>query len=66
MTGYIPIHIKNDDLPLERQDVFGTLFEHKEESIRKVIPIKIVNHITEVVDNVPIYSKSEVAYDNPI
>ncbi len=65
MTGYIPIHIKNDDLPLERQDVFGTLFEHKEESIRKVIPIKIVNHIAEIVDNVPIYSKSEVAYDNP-
>ena len=65
MTGYIPILIKNDDLPLERQDIFGTLFEHKEESIRKVIPIKIVNHIAEVVDNVPIYSKSEVAYDNP-
>ena len=65
MTGYIPIHIKNDDLPLERQDVFGTLFEHKEEPIRKVIPLKIVNHISEVVDNIPIYSKSEVAYDNP-
>jgi len=63
ITGYIPIHIKHDDLPLERQDIFGTLFEHKEESIRKVIPIKVVNHIAEIVDNIPIYSKSEVAYD---
>lgn len=65
MTGYIPILIKHDELPLERQDIFGTLFEHKEETIRKTIPIKVVSHIAEVVDNIPIYSKSEVVHDNP-
>ena len=60
-NGYIPTLIKSDTLPLDRQDIFGTIFEHKDESIvRKVIPIKVVKEITGTVDDVPVYGKSRV------
>jgi hypothetical protein len=60
MTGYIPTLIKNDALPLERQDVFGTIYEHKE-TPKRVIPIKVVSEIVAKIDDVEIYGKSRVA-----
>jgi uncharacterized protein len=60
MTGFIPTLIKSPTLPLERQDIFGTVFEHKEEPKRKIIPIKVVNEKVGVIDNVEVYGKSRV------
>lgn len=60
-NGYIPTIIKNDALPLERQDVFGTVFDHQEEDTRKkIIPIKVVKEIVGQVDEVPVYGKSRL------
>jgi uncharacterized protein len=61
MTGYIPLQIKGDGLPLDRQDVFGTLFEHEEVAIKKVIPIKVVSDVIEKVDGIEIYGKARVS-----
>ena len=47
MTGYIPYYIKSDSLPLERQDIFGTVHEHKEEPAKRIIPIKVVSDVVD-------------------
>ena len=59
MTGYIPTLIKNDALPLERQDVFGTIFKH-EEKTKRVIPIKVVAEKIGAIEGVEVYGKSRV------
>ena len=41
-NGYIPVLIEGDGLPLERVDIWGTVYEHTEEPKRKIIPIKEV------------------------
>jgi uncharacterized protein len=61
MTGYIPTLIKNDLLPLERQDIFGTVFKHSEKQVKKVIPIKVISEIIEKIDDVEIYGQSRVS-----
>ena len=60
MTGYIPTLIKHKDLPLERQDVFGTIFEHKEKAPKKIIPIKVVSEVIGTIDDVAVYGKSRI------
>jgi uncharacterized protein len=60
MTGYVPTLIKNDALPLERQDIFGTVYEHKEKTDRKTIPIKIVSEKVMKIDEIEVYGKSRV------
>jgi uncharacterized protein len=60
MTGYIPTLIKNDALPLERQDIWGTIYEHKEKPVRKIIPIKIVSEVIGEMDGVEVYGQSRV------
>jgi len=60
ITGYIPVVIKGEGLPLERQDVFGTMFEHEEKAKRKIIPIKVVAEKIAVIDDVEVYGKSRV------
>lgn len=60
--GYIPVFIKNEHLPKERQDIWGTVLEHKEEPKRKVIPITVINSKT-VLDDIEVYTKSEVIGD---
>lgn len=50
MTGYIPYHIEADHLPLERQDIWGTLFEHEETSNRDVNRARAVQAKTLVND----------------
>lgn len=58
--GYIPTLIKAEGLPLERQDIFGTIYEHKEEPKKKIIPIKIVSEKIGQVEGVEVYGKSRV------
>lgn len=60
-NGYIPTLIKSDTLPLDRQDIFGTIFQHEEEIDRKkIIPIKVVKEIVGQVDDIPVYGKSRI------
>jgi len=60
-NGYVPTLIKSDTLPLDRQDIFGTIFQHEEEkSSKKIIPIKVVKEIIGQVDDVPVYGKSRL------
>ena len=60
ITGYIPTLIKNDELPLDRQDIFGTIFEHKEDVKKKIIPIKVVSEVVGEIEGVEIYGKAKV------
>ena len=60
ITGYIPTLIKSDSLPLERQDIFGTIYEHKEKAAKKIIPIKVVSELVTKIDDVEVYGKSRV------
>jgi uncharacterized protein len=60
-NGYVPTLIKSDTLPLDRQDIFGTIFQHGEEKDRKkIIPIKVVKEIVGVVNDIPVYGKSRL------
>lgn len=60
ITGYIPTLIKHKDLPLERQDIFGTIFEHKEKPKKKIIPIKVVTEKIGTIDDVEVYGKAKI------
>jgi uncharacterized protein len=60
MTGYVPVLIKNDSLPPERQDIWGTVLEHKEKQKKKVIPIKVVSEVITKIDDIEVYGKSRV------
>jgi uncharacterized protein len=60
MTGYIPYLIKNDQLPLERQDIFGTVYKHKDPEKKRFIPIKVVSEKVGELDGVEIYGKSRL------
>ena len=61
LTGYIPTLIKQDDLPLERQDIFGTIYEHKETPVKKIIPIKVVSELIGEIEGIAVYGKSRIA-----
>lgn len=59
--GYIPTLIKSDTLPLDRQDIWGTVYEHKEDDkVKKAFPIKVVTEKVAVIDDVPVYGKSRI------
>ena len=60
ITGYIPTLIKADGLPLERQDIFGTIFEHKETPRKKIIPIQAISEKVMQIDGVEVYGKAEI------
>jgi len=60
MTGYMPTLIKNDALPLERQDIFGTVYEHKEKEVKRIIPIKVVSEKVMKIDDIEVYGKSKI------
>ncbi len=59
-NGYIPITIKSENLPLERQDIWGTVYKHNEKPNRKIIPIKVISEKLNVIDGIEVYSKSKV------
>ena len=58
--GYIPVTIKSDSLPLERQDIWGTVYDHKEKETKKIIPIKVVTEKVGIIDDIEVYGKSRV------
>lgn len=60
ITGYIPTLIKADGLPLERQDIWGTIYKHEEKPVKKIIPIKVVSEVIGKIDDVEVYGKSRV------
>lgn len=60
ITGYIPVLIKHDDLPIERQDIWGVKFKHEEKQVKKIIPIKVVSEKVAVIDDVEVYGKSRL------
>jgi len=60
ITGYIPTLIKQDELPLERQDIFGTIYQHQEDVKKKIIPIKIVSEKIGEIEGVEVYGQSRV------
>jgi len=60
ITGYIPTLIKQDDLPLDRQDIWGTIFEHKEEPKRKIIPIKVISEKIGEIEGVEVYGQAKI------
>jgi len=61
ITGYIPYLIKNTELPLERQDIWGTMYEHVEDPPkRKIIPI-LQSQEKAILDGIEIFK--EKTYD---
>jgi len=64
ITGYIPTLIKSNNLPLHRQDIWGTIFIHNESQKRKIIPIKVINKKEMIIDDVEVYSKSIIEERN--
>jgi uncharacterized protein len=58
ITGYIPTLIQSDNLPLHRQDIWGTIFSHTDLEKRKIIPIKVINKKEMIVNDIEVYSKS--------
>ena len=60
ITGYIPTLIRGEGLPPERQDVFGTVLEHKEKPKKKTFPIKVVSEKFTNNDGCEVYTKSYV------
>ena len=59
-NGYIPTLIKSETLPLERQDIFGTIYQHEEKSGKRVIPIKVVSEKVGAIEGVEVYGKARV------
>lgn len=60
ITGYIPVTIKSDKLPLYRQDIWGTAYQHEEKKKQKIIPIKVVTEKIGTLNDVEVYGKSRV------
>ena len=58
--GYIPITIKGEGLALDRQDIWGTVYEHKEKTKSKIIPIKVISEVVGTINDVEVYGKSKV------
>lgn len=57
-SGYIPIYINSDVLPADRKDIWGTVLSHKEEAVRKVIPIVAISDKT-ILNDIEVYTKAE-------
>ena len=60
LTGYIPVLIKHPDLPRERQDIFGKIYEHKETPIKRTIPIRVVSEVVGEIEGIAVYGKSRL------
>lgn len=60
ITGYIPVTIKGEGLPKEREDIWGTVHKHEDQPRKKIIPIKVVSEKVAVIDEVEVYGKARV------
>jgi uncharacterized protein len=56
-NGYVPSLIKSDHLPLDRQDIWGTIFEHKEEIARPTV--KVTQEKVGMLDGIEIYGQAK-------
>lgn len=59
-SGYIPVLIENPELPLERQDIWGTVYKHEEAPKKRAFPVKIIVEKTKVVDDIEVFDKAKV------
>lgn len=59
-NGYVPIAISSPELPMHRQDIWGTLVKHEEKPKKKTIPIKVVAEVIGKIDDVEVYGKPRV------
>lgn len=57
ITGFVPTFIDAPHLPLERQDIFGKIFEHKEAPMKKIFPIKVVAE-KRLVEGVEVFDQA--------
>ena len=59
-NGYIPSYIDADHLPAERRDIWGTILEHTEQPIRKIISIK--QEVSKIiVDDIEVFTKTNLS-----
>jgi uncharacterized protein len=58
--GYVPVQIISDTLPLDRQDIWGTIYEHKDAPKKRIVPIKVVTEKIGSIDNVEVYGKIKI------
>lgn len=59
ITGYIPISIEHESLSLDRQDIWGTIYEHVDAPKKKIIPIMAAKAEKMTYDTVEVYTKSQ-------
>ena len=59
-NGYIPKFINNEALPDDRKDIWGTILDHKEKAVKKIIPIKVVSQKTMVVDGIEVFDVARI------
>jgi len=59
-NGYIPVTIKGEGLPLERQDIFGTVYQHEDKKKQRIIPIKVISEKTIKVNDIEVYGKTRI------
>lgn len=60
--GFVPYLIEGGNLPLERADIWGDLYEHPEAPpARKAFPVKVVAS-KEIVEGVEVFTKSETVH----
>lgn len=57
--GYVPVFIRNAELPAERKDIWGDLLTHEDEPKRKAFPVRVVSSKAEH-EGVPVYTRSQV------
>jgi uncharacterized protein len=58
--GYVPKQIISDTLPLDRQDIWGTIYEHKDQPKKRIVPIKVVTEKVGSIDDVEVYGKIKI------
>ena len=59
-NGYVPYAISSKELPLDRQDIWGTIVKHEEKPKKKTIPIKVVAEVIGKIDDVEVYGKTRL------
>jgi uncharacterized protein len=60
ITGYIPVTVKGEGLPKEREDIWGQVFEHQDRPRAKAFPVRVVVEKVGKIDEVEVYGKSRV------
>ena len=59
-NGFIPVTIEGEGLPLDRQDIWGTVYEHPDMNTPKWTTKKVVIEKTGMIDDIEIYGQAKV------